>query len=295
MTRTTREFGVSTVAALAIGLAALPASAQTLTPALPSAASDAVWGQYLTTSAPATGTTASTTESGDRLWKRYGIGAAAVGAGGVFSFYLASALSSSPHPAAAIAAPVAPESSDPGPVVNETGKAATQGGTPPAASSTGAAAAPSAPPAASGSAPTSTPPPTAGTGAASTTPPPAASDGVSSSTPPAAGQGAPSSSNTPAASDPGPSSSTPQSAAGGVTETGAAGPGWEWAPGSQGASNSSDIPAEIVPEVAASAPAPVFAADASTPTTVTPEPSTLVLLMSGLLGFLFLQRRRRTA
>jgi hypothetical protein len=283
MTRTTREFGVSTVAALAIGLSALPASAQTRTPALPSTASDAVWAQYLSASAPATSTTASTEESGDRLWKRYGIGAAAVGAGGIFSFYVANALSSGPRPVAGIAAPVAPVSSDPGPVVNETGKAATQGGPSPAA------------PAASGNAPSSAPPSTAGNGAASTTPPPAASNGAPSSTPPAAGQRVPPASNPPAASDPGPSSSTPQSGAGGVTETGTAGPGWEWAPGAQGASKSSDIPAEIVPEEATSAPAPVFEADDAAPITVTPEPPTLVLLLSGVLAFLFLQRRRRTA
>jgi hypothetical protein len=62
------------------------------------------------------------------------------------------------------------------------------------------------------------------------------------------------------------------------------------APAAHGASQAVDAPPVIISE-AVSSPS----ADAAAPITVTPEPSTLVLLMSGVLAFLFLDRRRRIA
>jgi hypothetical protein len=209
--RTLRKLGFSALAALATGLAALPAQGQTGSPALAFATADGEWDRYVSPPTTADGPAAAP-GAGAHIWYRVGIGAAALSAGGVFSYYVKHdffAPYSTVEPRGA-RPPAAPGIRDPGPVASKPG--GTGGDKDP----------PSVPPKDDGGTiddPTSTSP---------------------TNNPPDGGM----------ISEPSPPKTAP------VTPPG---------------------PGDDVP------------------TTVTPEPSTLVLLASGVLAFLFLNRRRRTA
>jgi hypothetical protein len=118
--RTLRDLAFSTLTALALCLTALPAEGQTGSPILPPAAGE--WDQYLPASAPAEGAAAEP-GAGARLWYRFGIGAAALGAGGVFSYYVKHDFFA-PYPPATpqgTRPPAAPGIRDPGPAASKPG------------------------------------------------------------------------------------------------------------------------------------------------------------------------------
>jgi hypothetical protein len=117
--RTLRALGSPVLAALAFGLAVLPAEGQTAAPFLPTANGE--WDEYL---APPASTDETVAERGGRaLWRWAGIGAVTMGAGGVFSYYLKHDFFA-PYPPAArgTPGPAAPGIRDPGPVASKPGQ-----------------------------------------------------------------------------------------------------------------------------------------------------------------------------
>lgn len=207
--RMLRGPALSTLTALALCLTALPAMGQAGSPVLAPAAGE--WDRYLSTAAPAEGAAAEP-GAGARLWYRFGIGATALGATGVFSYYVKHDFFA-PYP------PVTPEGTRPpaAPGIRDPGPAASKPGKP------------------------------GGTGG-ETDPPP---------TPPRDGAGTVPDST---------SISPPDLPPDGGVITG--------------------------PQPPKTVPIPPSDPGDDVPTTVTPEPSTLVLLMSGMLAFLFLKKRR---
>jgi hypothetical protein len=112
-----RHPGFSALAALALGLVALPAEGQAGSPVLASANGE--WDPYLSTSAPTSETVAEPGLGAD-VWYWAGIGAATFGVGGAFTYYVKHDFFARP-PAATrgSSTPAGPAIRDPGPVVTK--------------------------------------------------------------------------------------------------------------------------------------------------------------------------------